>query len=244
MHELRRLIPARVRHGFALSLLVGSVALAGEPAVTKVWKVAELGAAGMPVVERLGSPATEDQAVRFDGKGDGLFVSENPLAGASHFTIQILFRPAEGGLSAQRFFHLQDERTNRVMIETRLDGKGGWWLDTFLGNSGGGKPLIDPAKVHPTNQWYWAAVRYDAAAGRISIALPAGQVTPQLAGKIGFYRAAAPDLDREYPLAPGPDGTQTLDATALAAGPWTLHVAWQVAGLEYYLEQKIVVPAK
>ncbi len=89
-----------------------------------------------------------------------------------------------------------------------------------------------------------AAVRYDPAAGRISIALPAGQVTPQLAGKIGFYRAAAPDLDREYPLAPGPDGTQTLDATALAAGPWTLHVAWQVAGLEYYLEQKIVVPAK
>ena len=161
MHEFRRLIPARVRHGFALSLLVGSVALAGEPAVTKVWKVAELGAAGMPVVERLGSPATEDQAVRFDGKGDGLFVSENPLAGASHFTIQILFRPAEGGLSAQRFFHLQDERTNRVMIETRLDGKGGWWLDTFLGNSGGGKPLIDPAKVHPTDQWYWAAVRYD-----------------------------------------------------------------------------------
>ena len=25
----------------------------------------------------------------------------------------------------------------------------------------GGKALIDPKRVHPTNAWYWAAVRYD-----------------------------------------------------------------------------------
>jgi hypothetical protein len=48
------------------------------------------------------------------------------------------------------------------MIETRLDGHGGWWLDTFLGDTGHpGQALIDPKHAHPTNRWYWAALTYD-----------------------------------------------------------------------------------
>lgn len=145
----------------SVGLLLGAIRLAAEPGETTVWRLADLGSGGGPAIERIGSPAVEGGAVRFDGKTTGLLVSANPLAGSERFTIQILVYPAEGGLPEQRFFHLQDTATNRVMIETRLNGKGGWWLDTFLGNSTGGQPLIDPTKVHLTNHWYWVAIQYD-----------------------------------------------------------------------------------
>lgn len=74
--------------------------------------------------------------MHFDGTNDGLLVEVNPLADSPAFTIEVLFRPDEGGPEAQRIFHLQDTKTWRVMLETRLDGKGGWWLDTFLGATG------------------------------------------------------------------------------------------------------------
>ena len=101
-------------------------------------------------------------AVFFDGKADGLLVPVNPLAGWPQFTVEVLFRPEEGGLPEQRFVHIQDPAGWRVMIETRLDGKGGWWLDTFLGNGRNIKqPLIDPSRVHPTGRWHWVALTYD-----------------------------------------------------------------------------------
>jgi len=32
---------------------------------------------------------------------------------------------------------------------------------TLSRNNTKGTPLIDPKHVHPTGQWYWAAVRFD-----------------------------------------------------------------------------------
>lgn len=130
-------------------------------AATVVWKIDDPKMLGGHATEVLGAPRIVDGAVVFDGAHDGIFVPVEALAGAAQFTIEILFSPAEGGPEAQRFFHLQDTSNWRVMIETRLDGKGGWWLDTYLGAPKGGTPLIDPKRVHPTNRWYWAAVRYD-----------------------------------------------------------------------------------
>lgn len=126
-----------------------------------VWTLGDLKKIGGFTTEIVGAPGISEGAMVFDGVKDGVFVPNIPLAGAKHFTIEILFKPAEGGPEAQRFFHLQDTATWRVMIETRLDGKGGWWLDTFLGSSKGGQPLIDPKRVHRTDRWYWAAVSYD-----------------------------------------------------------------------------------
>ena len=59
--------------------------------------------------------------------------------------------------------HAQDAAGRRALIELRLDGKGGWWLDTYLGGAaaGSGTTLIDPKRVHPTGRWYWAALRFD-----------------------------------------------------------------------------------
>ena len=50
------------------------------------------------------------------------------------------------------------------MIETRLDGKGSWWLDTFITTNPPpdiGVTLADSKQIHPTGKWYWAALRYD-----------------------------------------------------------------------------------
>lgn len=140
--------------------LVGTVLRAADAAAV-IWQLDDLKKIGGHATEVIGAPRVTDGAAVFDGAHDGVLVPAIPLAGAPQFTIEILFRPDEGGPEAQRFFHLQDTATWRVMIETRLDGHGGWWLDTYLGSSKGGQPLIDPKRVHPTNQWYWAAVSYD-----------------------------------------------------------------------------------
>lgn len=138
--------------------------VAAEPSPV-IWQLEQTTALGGQPLTLLGTPRVVSEegkaAVFFNGSSDGLLVPVNPLEGAAAFTVEVLFKPEEGGLEAQRFFHLQDDKTWRVMIETRLNGKGGWWLDTFLGATGISQPLIDPALVHPTGRWYWVALRFD-----------------------------------------------------------------------------------
>ena len=149
----------------AVAALLGSHLTAAEARAPTVWLLEKTEQVGDHATEVLGAPQItadpDGKSVHFDGKSDGLFVSANPLAGRREFTVEVLFRPEEGGGEAQRFLHLQDTATWRVMIETRLNGQGGWWLDTFLGNATHGQPLIDPTRVHATGQWYWVALRYD-----------------------------------------------------------------------------------
>lgn len=151
-----RFLPCLACLAFALRVV------AAEPLVWRLDQTTQLG--GHPLTV-LGAPgvATEgpDAGMFFNGSSDGIFLSANPLAGAATFTIEVLFKPAEGGPEAQRFFHLEDTQAWRVMIETRLNGHGQWWLDTFLGKPGVSQPLIDPQRVHPTDRWYWVALRFD-----------------------------------------------------------------------------------
>jgi len=114
-----------------------------------------------------GTPrVTEMEGARvavFDGVKDGMFIDSIPFAGAKQYTIEILFRPSEGGPTEQRFVHAQDAHGWRALLETRLNGKGGWWLDTFIctNDNGTGVTLVDRERVHPTDRWYWAALRFD-----------------------------------------------------------------------------------
>jgi hypothetical protein len=135
---------------------------------SEVWQVDRLNKIGGHPPEVVGAPQVRTEggatAVWFDGAHDGIFMPAIPIAGAKAFTIEVLFRPVDGGLDAQRFFHLQDTTGTRALIELRENGKGGWWLDTFL--RGGepaavGRTLIDDKRVHPTGEWYWVALRYD-----------------------------------------------------------------------------------
>jgi len=89
-----------------------------------------------------------------------------------------------------------------------------------------------------------AAIRYDAAAQQLVIALPPSLHVQQDGGKVEFYRPSSPKLDRKLALQPSADGTQTLSVADLAAGPWEIHVSWQAGGQGYYLVQRFAVAAK
>ena len=152
----------------ALVLLVGlAFATTADVHAAEVWRLDNLERIGGHAVEVIGGPRVSELAggpgIVFDGTKDGLFVPAIPFAGAEHFTIEILFRPEADGLRAQRFLHVQDTQGYRALIETRLDGRGAWYLDTFIctGAEETGVALVEPKNLHPTGRWYWAALRYD-----------------------------------------------------------------------------------
>ena len=121
------------------------------------WNVASLhraGAAGVrggPVIVPGVGPWSN--AVAFDGRDDGLVLGGNPLLGAVAFTIEAVFKPEPGGLSEQRFVHLQDNTNeDRVLLELRAT-PWGWYADTFLKSGDVECVLVEPAVSHPWSQW-------------------------------------------------------------------------------------------
>lgn len=134
---------------------------AQDSAAPAVWKLNNLDQIGGHAPQVLGAPRIVDGAAVFDGTHDGLILPVSPLAGLKEFTVEILFSPAADGSEAQRFFHSEDATGWCALIEIRVDGKGSWWLDTFLGATQGGTAMIDPKRLHPAGKWYWAALRFD-----------------------------------------------------------------------------------
>lgn len=86
-----------------------------------------------------------------------------------------------------------------------------------------------------------AKITFNPAAGKVAVALPVAQLAQNFCGKIELYRPAAPELDRELPLAPDRLGAQTLDVSKLAAGSWVVRARWTAGGQSYFLEQKIKI---
>jgi hypothetical protein len=135
---------------------------------TTVWTLRDVTQLAGHATEVLGAPKVSasgaETAIIFDGKGDGVFVPSNPLAGWSAFTIEVRFRPDGTGREEQRFLHLEDELKHRVLIETRVTADKRWSLDTFLFQDADHKlTLLDRTRQHPTDRWYWVALVYDGA---------------------------------------------------------------------------------
>ena len=113
----------------------------------------------------LGTPRVIDEAgvkaTYFDGVGDGLLLSVNPLEGLNQFTIEVLIKPDANGEEAQRFLHIQDNQSSRALLEIRL-ARTGWALDTFLRSekTTDSRTQLDRAKLHFTNRWTWVALVY------------------------------------------------------------------------------------
>lgn len=151
---------------FGLCFSLSGVALAESQSV--VWSVNALENIGGHETTVLGNPrvvATPyGKAVAFDGDGDRLLVNNNPLAGASEFTIEIIFRP--NGVFPNnwepRFLHIEapDNTDRRLTIELRLNNKQQWYLDSYIKSEESQAVLIDETLVHPVNQWAHAAVTY------------------------------------------------------------------------------------
>lgn len=159
------------------ALILGSVvcsaaeppAAATKPAAappTTVWRIDNLESIGGHRTVVVGKPRVVEtsgvKAVEFDGKGDGLFVADNPLAGLTAYTVEVVFRPTAGGPAAQRFIHFQpDGSEDRLLFETRLTPDGKWFLDTYLQSGSVKQTLFADKFTHPVDRWYHAAITVD-----------------------------------------------------------------------------------
>ncbi|HSQ23687.1 MAG TPA: GDSL-type esterase/lipase family protein [Pyrinomonadaceae bacterium] len=129
------------------------------------WKIDDLKeiAGSSPIVT--GKPQvikdSTGKAISFDGKGDGLLMNKNPIAGARAFTIEGIFRPEAGGDFEQRWLHVQEDGTeNRALLEIRVTGSE-WFLDTFI-NSGSNKLTLYSEKFkHQVGRFYHVALVFD-----------------------------------------------------------------------------------
>jgi Concanavalin A-like lectin/glucanases superfamily len=134
------------------------------------WRFDRLDKIGGHKATLIGQPKVIDspvgKAVEFDGVDDGLFIDHHPLAGATSFTWEAVFRP-DGGQREQRWFHLneRDSRTsadteNRMLLEIRVvDDQ--WYLDSYIQSGDANHALLNPQALHPLRAWYHVAAVYD-----------------------------------------------------------------------------------
>jgi hypothetical protein len=156
----------------ALAFGVALAAQAQAPA-TELWRFDNLTKIGGHAVIPAGHPKLIDtpygKAVEFNGDDDGLFIDSHPLAGASAFTWEVIFRPATGGKPEQRFFHLQvrdpetgNDIADRLLFEIRvIDNQ--WALDAFATAAGASLTLLDRSKLHALDTWHRVEMVYDGA---------------------------------------------------------------------------------
>lgn len=100
------------------------------------------------------------EAVTFDGKDDAIFIDSMPVTGLQQFTVEVIFQPASGGNFEQRFLHLGEVQGDRVLLELRST-ENGWYFDGFINTGGQNCTLIDPAMLHPSDNWYHVAYVVD-----------------------------------------------------------------------------------
>ncbi|WP_420238835.1 LamG domain-containing protein [Telmatobacter bradus] len=172
------------------------------PQPEQTWRFDNLSSIGGHPVQVVGHPeligTPYGKAVQFhgpgNGQGDGIFVPAHPLAGASTYTWEVIFRPDADGPQAQRFFHLQEQNPdtgedtpNRMLFEIRIvDGQ--WCLDSYAKSNASYRTLLNCKALHPLGQWYRMAVVYD---GHMLRNYVDGELqgegeltlTPQLAGR-------------------------------------------------------------
>jgi hypothetical protein len=129
------------------------------------WKLEDLNKPNTEGVTKEGDPTTVDgphgKAVHFDGVHDGIFLNTNPLENLSQFTVEIFFQPDGKAPHEQRFLHMGDARTERLLLETRVTDDDQWCLDAFLRSGDSSRTLVDKNKLYPTGKWYHIAYVVD-----------------------------------------------------------------------------------
>lgn len=144
---------------------------AGKPVAHSItWRFDRTDKIGGLRTEVLGHPRIIEtpygKAVQFNGIDDALMIPKHPLAGASTYTWEVIFRP-DGGAFAQRFFHLQEQDPatgkdtgNRMLFEIRvMNGK--WCLDSFASSGENHRTLLNCKLLHPLGKWYAVTAVYD-----------------------------------------------------------------------------------
>jgi hypothetical protein len=138
--------------------------------MTIVWTFDRLSNIGGHKTTVEGAPKLIDtaagKAVLVDGVNDVIFVDNHPLAGATAFTIEAVFRP-DGGVFEQRWLHLaeadpvnSDAQSPRTLFEIRVV-EDAWYLDAFTTGPGYNKALVVPEKTFPIGRWYAVQQTFD-----------------------------------------------------------------------------------
>lgn len=165
-----RLAPLFAVALLAAPLLAGcATAPAAEPG-SNLWRFDNLSKVGGVAAHPDGAPqliATgAGPAIAFDGLKDALFIDKHPLAGATTFTAEAIFRP-DGGKFEQRWMHLAEvdpatgkETGTRILFEIRVVGDQ-WYLDAFAHGPAYHLPIIISDKLHRVGPWYRVAMTYD-----------------------------------------------------------------------------------
>jgi len=139
-----------------------------------LWRFGDLESIGAPLTiegapRPVAGPASVlGGALQFDGVDDALFIGRHPLAGASTFAFEAIFRP-DGGAPEQRWLHLQADEDvvpgqtpvgTRFLFEIRVYGDR-WALDAFIKGPTYNQTLLFPDKRHPVGRWHHVAQTYD-----------------------------------------------------------------------------------
>ncbi len=144
--------------------IISSTNILGEEPEVIVWELNRLDTIGGFPVTLIGNPiliqTDKGDAIEFDGVDDGLLIGSNPLAGASEFTIEVVFKPYPGGLEEQRFVHMEQDDNNRALIELRSKPDEDWFLDTFIKSGASSKALLAEDYPHVSNEWWNACLVY------------------------------------------------------------------------------------
>lgn len=131
---------------------------------TTEWVVSSLKEEMPGKMRAAGTPGTlkckYGEAVTFNGSSDGIFLESMPLAGLEQFTVELIFQPQSGGNLEQRFFHCGEVQGDRVLLELRAI-PAGWYSDAFIKTGDDQLALIDPALLHPFDNWYHLAYLND-----------------------------------------------------------------------------------
>jgi hypothetical protein len=126
-------------------------------------------------VKMLGQPrvvaTAHGDAVQFNGVSDGLVVSNNPLAGLTNFTVELIFKqdPLTVAKAREpRIVHVQSGTPpdHRLTLEARVNtntSPHNYHLDTFLrfGDGDYRRTLLNENHPHPVGEWAHLAVTYD-----------------------------------------------------------------------------------
>jgi hypothetical protein len=162
------------RAGIGLAVVLVMLAVAGmaQNSQSTIWRFDRIDSIDGHPTTVLEHPHLIDspygKAVEFNGVDDALFVDVHPLAGASTYTWEVIFRPDADGAQAQRFFHLAEvdpktglDTNNRMLFEIRIV-KGQWCLDSFTQSSNGSRrTLLNCGDLHPLGKWYRVTAVYD-----------------------------------------------------------------------------------
>lgn len=159
---------ARMLCVFVLGLLVASQSGGGDD--TEIWMFNQISAIDDYPTHVLGHPQIIDtpfgKAVQFNGINDALFIDDHPLAGATTWTWEVIFRPDADGNPEQRFFHLSvldpatgKDTDDRMLFEIRIVN-GQWCLDSFAQTGDQKLALLNRQKLYPAGKWYRVTAVY------------------------------------------------------------------------------------